>query len=118
MRDNLGYPIYQFLARHVFKWASIGDDDEVRTGLNFLEAALADGGAYVSELVYECLDTLVSCDEVSEIKPSFGPRLMDLWKVTAKNHRIWLAVGNRFTKDARRVGLAALLACPGVASPL
>jgi hypothetical protein len=85
--DNLGYPIINDLARHICEWASIGDEGEVKTALNFLEASLADGDAYVRDLVYECLETLLSCDKLSEIKVNFGPRLRDLWNEMAKYYR-------------------------------
>ena|ERR1700676_3184140 len=53
--DELGYPIFNDLARYVCDQARLGDFDEVRNALSFLELSLEGGNAYIHDLVVECL---------------------------------------------------------------
>ena len=76
--DGLGYPIFNDLARYVCDQAQVGDFDEVKDSLAFLELSLQGGDAYIHDLVLECLETLVSCKEIGSIKQHFGARVEDL----------------------------------------
>jgi hypothetical protein len=77
--EGLGYPIFNDLARYICNQAELGDFDEVRNSLAFLELSLQGGDAYIHDLVVECLETLVSCKDIESIKQHFGSRIVDVW---------------------------------------
>jgi hypothetical protein len=78
--DVLGYPIFNDLARYVCDQARLGDFDEVRNSLAFLEVSLQGRDAYARDLVLECLETLVPCKDIELIRQHFGSRTVNLWR--------------------------------------
>lgn len=58
--DNLVYPIMNDLARFICDREGIGDVEQVRTGVGFLELGLEGGDEYVRDLVSEALETLAA----------------------------------------------------------
>ena len=51
----------------------------VGSSMSFLERALRDGDSDVQGLVFDCVETLASCDWINQIKKYFGSRVSDLW---------------------------------------
>jgi hypothetical protein len=88
LEDELGYPIINDLARYVCEQARLRDFGEVRSSLAFLETGLERGDSYIHDLVGESLETLFSCHEIESIRPSFGPRVHDMWSVFLKQHNL------------------------------
>ena len=86
LKDELGYPIINDLARYICDQAKLEDLDEVRSGLAFLEMSLESGDSYIHDLVLESLETLISCDEIGSIKSYFGPRVHDLWSACLRRN--------------------------------
>jgi hypothetical protein len=79
LEDNLGYLIINDLGRYICEQAKLGDFDEVRSGLAFLEMSMESGDSYMHDLVHESLETLTSCHDIGSIRSYFGPRVRDLW---------------------------------------
>ena len=52
---------------------------QVKISVNFLERALKDGDHEIHDLVLDCLESLVSCDWIAQIKKYFGPEISALW---------------------------------------
>ena len=51
----------------------------VKLSVNFLERALKDGDREIHDLVLDCLESLVSCVWIAQIKRYFGPEISALW---------------------------------------
>ena len=77
--ENLGYLIFNDLARYLCEQAQFSDWKVVKQGMDFLERSLDGQDSYMRDLVHEVLEALSSCDQVSEVKQYFGPRTRVLW---------------------------------------
>jgi hypothetical protein len=51
----------------------------VKISIAFLERALKDGDRDVHDLVLDCLESVVSCVWIAQIKKYFGPEISALW---------------------------------------
>ena len=77
--QKLGYLIFNDLAQYLCEQAQFSDWKAAKQGMDFLERSLEGGDPYMRDLVHEVLETLLSCDQVSEVKQNFGPRTRVLW---------------------------------------
>lgn len=76
--ESLCYPIINDLARHICSQAECGNE-ETKSALDFLERCLKEGDPYIRDLVHECLETLVSCNRIPQIKMLLGPQTQNFW---------------------------------------
>jgi hypothetical protein len=86
IEEALSYPIINDFARYICQEADIAfyiheadSYDEVKKALRFLEMGLEAQDPYMRDLVHECLETLLSCNRIPEIKVYFGPRVLRFW---------------------------------------
>ena len=77
--ENLGYLIFNDLARYLCEQTQLSDWKVVKQGMDFLERSLDGQDPYMRDLVHEVLEALLSCDQASEVKQYFGPRTQVLW---------------------------------------
>lgn len=77
--ENLGYLIFNDLARYLCEQAQLSDWKVVKQAMDYLERSLDGQDSYMRGLVHEVLEALLSCDQVSEVKQYFGPRTLVLW---------------------------------------
>lgn len=83
LEEGLSYPVANDFARYLCKEAALQDYAEVEQGLRFLEESVKRSD--VLDLVDECLETLLSCLEITELKKHFGPALLDRWNTTLES---------------------------------
>jgi hypothetical protein len=80
IKDKLGYPLINDLARHICEAAVDCRSEQVREGMAFLERAVGEGDDYVRDLVWEGIETLVSCESATVIRHYCGPLTTALWR--------------------------------------
>jgi len=74
IEESLGFPAINDFARFICSEAEASQWDEVRKSILFLERALIEGDSYVRDLVFECLETLDSCQSIEALKEYFGTK--------------------------------------------
>jgi hypothetical protein len=89
LEDGLTYLVINDLARFICSEAEVlefvnsekeaAELSQVPASMSFLERALGDGDSFVRDLVFECVETLASCEQIDQIKKYFGPKVRDLW---------------------------------------
>jgi hypothetical protein len=89
LSDGLTYPAFGDFARficseaevlqHVHSEAEASELSQVRISMALLERALQEGDSDVRDLVFDCVETIASCDRINQIKKYFGPELNALW---------------------------------------
>jgi hypothetical protein len=92
LSDGLTYPAFGDFARFICAEAQVlqyahseaeaselNQVNQVRFSMTFLERALQDGDGDVHDLVFDCIETLASCEWIDQIKKYFGPEINALW---------------------------------------
>jgi hypothetical protein len=87
--DKLTYPAFNDFARficsegEVLQFVSSKEEglrlSKIGDSMAFLERALQEGDSSVHRLVFECIETLASCEWINHIKEYFGPGVSALW---------------------------------------
>jgi hypothetical protein len=85
--DGLSYPIFNDFARFICSEAEASDMSQVATSIAFLDRALREGDESVRLLVFECLETLASCDSADQAKKYFGPETNAVWLQHFSEHK-------------------------------
>jgi hypothetical protein len=73
--ENIGYLIINDLARYVCSEACAYEEIEVSKAITLLDTLQKEGDSYIKDLVYECLESLTSCERYAEIKKHFTAEL-------------------------------------------
>lgn len=86
---GLTYPIFNDFARficseaEVLQFISLEEEalelSQVGASMAFLERVLQEGDSDLHDLVFECIETIASCEWIEQVKKYFGPRVSDLW---------------------------------------
>lgn len=87
VEESLGFPAIADFARYVRSEAEVGQWDEVRKSMQFIERALTEGDNYVCDLVFEFLEALDSWDAIEIVKEYFGSKTLAMWKDELSNRR-------------------------------
>jgi hypothetical protein len=73
--DVLGYPIINDVARFICDRAQGKCIDELTRAVSLLDMLWREGDPYIKGLVHECLDTLLSCNELALVEQHLSSEL-------------------------------------------
>jgi hypothetical protein len=89
LSEGLNYLVFGDFARFICSEAEVLQyiDSEaealqlsqVHVSVAFLERALRDGDQDVRDLIFDCIESVESCEWIDQIKKYFGPELNALW---------------------------------------